>query len=58
MSASKQRPYRVTFHEQAQVYEVYAGNVSHGSMGFVEIERLVFGETPFPVHTQGGDRKK
>lgn len=30
---------------QGQIYEVYARNVSHGGMlGFVEIEKLVFGE--------------
>lgn len=40
-----QRLYRVTFLNQGQVYEVYARNVSHGGMvGFVEIEKLVFGE--------------
>jgi hypothetical protein len=42
---SIQRLYRVTFHNQGQVYEVYARKVSHGGMvGFVEIEKLVFGE--------------
>jgi hypothetical protein len=42
---SSQRLYRVTFLNQGQVYEIYARGVSHGSMmGFVEIEKLVFGE--------------
>lgn len=42
---SKQRLYRVSFQNQGQVYEVYAREVSHGSMlGFVEIGKLVFGE--------------
>lgn len=42
---STQRLYRVSFQNQGQVYEIYARNVSHGSlMGFVEIEKLVFGE--------------
>ncbi|MDB5985238.1 MAG: hypothetical protein JWR16_291 [Nevskia sp.] len=42
---SSQRLYRVTFQNQGQVYEIYARNVSHGSiMGFVEVEKLVFGE--------------
>ena len=37
--------YRITFVNQGQVYEVYARQVSHGAMmGFVEIEKLVFGE--------------
>ncbi|MDE0855638.1 MAG: DUF1820 family protein [Nevskia sp.] len=43
--SSTQRLYRVTFLNQGQVYEVYARKVSHGGMlGFVEIEKLVFGE--------------
>lgn len=42
---SSQRLYRVTFLNQGQVYEIYARAVSHGGMmGFVEIEKLVFGE--------------
>jgi hypothetical protein len=42
---SSQRLYRVTFHNQGQVYEIYARGVSHGSLlGFVEVEKLVFGE--------------
>jgi len=42
---SSQRLYRVTFQNQGQLYEIYARNVSHGAMmGFVEIEKLVFGE--------------
>ncbi|HWU67916.1 MAG TPA: DUF1820 family protein [Stenotrophobium sp.] len=42
---SKQRLYRISFTSQGQVYEVYARNVSHGGMmGFVEVEKLVFGE--------------
>ena len=37
--------YRVTFMNQGQVYEVYARGVGHGSLfGFVEVEKLVFGE--------------
>ncbi len=37
--------YRISFHNQNQVYEVYARLVSHGGMpGFVEVEKLVFGE--------------
>ena len=41
----KPRLYRVSFTSQGQVYEVYARQVSHGSLlGFVEVETLVFGE--------------
>ena len=45
MPPTKLRLYRITFHNQSQVYEVYAREVSHASMpGFVEIGKLVFGE--------------
>lgn len=37
--------YKVVFMSQGQVYEIYARNVSHGSLfGFIEVEKLVFGE--------------
>jgi hypothetical protein len=36
--------YKVLFVNQGKVYEIYARNVSHGSLfGFVEVEKLVFG---------------
>src|SRR5690606_30474825 len=36
--------YKVIFVNQGKVYEVYARQVSHGSLfGFVEVEKLVFG---------------
>ena len=37
--------YKVVFASQGQVYEIYAQNVGHGELfGFVEVEKLVFGE--------------
>lgn len=37
--------YKVVFHAQGKVYEIYARKVGHGSLfGFVEVEDLVFGE--------------
>lgn len=43
--SSKSRLFRVSFHNQGKVYEIYARGVSHGGMpGFVEVEKLVFGE--------------
>jgi len=37
--------YKVVFMSQGQVYEIYARNVSHGDLfGFIEVEKLVFGE--------------
>lgn len=42
--------YRVSFHNQGKVYEIYARGVSHGGMpGFVEVEKLVFGEKSMVV---------
>ena len=41
----KETLFRVVFMSQGQVYEIYARNVGHGAMfGFVEVEKLVFGE--------------
>ena len=37
--------YKVIFMSQGQVYEIYARSVTHGGLfGFVEVEKLVFGE--------------
>jgi hypothetical protein len=37
--------YKVIFMSQGQVYEIYARSVRHGELfGFVEVEKLVFGE--------------
>ncbi len=42
---SKKSTYRVTFHNQGKVYEIYARNVHQsGLFGFIEIEELLFGE--------------
>ena len=57
MSSSKL--YRVSFHNQNQIYEVYARQVSHGGMpGFVEIEKLVFGERTTVVVDPSEERLK
>ncbi len=41
----KKRVYRVVFHNQGKVYELYARQVGHGDMyGFVEIGEIIFGE--------------
>ena len=40
------RVYKVVFHNQGKVYELYAKAVHQGELyGFVEIEELLFGET-------------
>ena len=37
--------YKVIFHNQGEVYEIYARSVSQGGLfGFVEVEEIVFGE--------------
>ena len=37
--------YKIMFHNQGKVYEIYAKNVHHSAMfGFIEIEKLLFGE--------------
>ena len=42
---TKKRIYRVVFHNQGKLYELYAQHVSHGEMyGFVEIGDIIFGE--------------
>ena len=43
--SKKKHTYRVTFHNQGKVYEVYAREVHQsGLFGFIEIEDLLFGE--------------
>ena len=42
---AKKNTYRITFHSQGKVYEIYARNVHQsGLFGFIEVEKLVFGE--------------
>ncbi len=42
---SENQIYKVIFHNQGKVYEIYAQNVDHGIMfGFIEVEELIFGE--------------
>jgi hypothetical protein len=39
------RRYKVIFHNQSQVYEIYATAVRQGALlGFIEVEELCFGE--------------
>lgn len=43
--STDRRIYRVIFQNQGKVFEIFARQVSHGSLfGFVEVEELVFGE--------------
>jgi hypothetical protein len=37
--------YKVVFHAQGRIYEIFAKKVGHGGLfGFVEVEDLIFGE--------------
>jgi len=43
--AKKKHTYRIVFHNQGKLYELYARHVSHGDMyGFVEVGDIIFGE--------------
>ena len=43
--AKKRRKYRIVFHNQGKIYELYAEHVGMGEMfGFVEIGDIIFGE--------------
>lgn len=42
---AKKPIYRIIFHNQDKIYEVYAHDVHQGSLfGFIEIEQFMFGE--------------
>ena len=42
---AKKHTYRIVFHNQGKLYELYARHVSHGEMyGFVEVGDIIFGE--------------
>ena len=41
----RQSTYRVTFHNQGKIYEIYARQVAQGNLlGFIEVETIIFGE--------------
>jgi hypothetical protein len=51
--------YKVIFVNQGKVWEIYARSVNHASMlGFVEVERLVFGERSSVVVDPAEERIK
>jgi hypothetical protein len=53
------RIYKVLFHNQGEIFEVYAEGVSHGNMfGFVEVEGLLFGERSQVVVDPSEERLK
>lgn len=51
--------YKISFVNQGKVYEIYARNVTQGTLfGFVEVERLVFGERSSVVLDPAEERIK
>jgi hypothetical protein len=51
--------YKILFMSQGKVYEIYARSVSQGGLfGFVEVEKLVFGERSKVVVDPGEERIK
>ncbi len=51
--------YKVIFHSQGQVYEIYARAISQGGLfGFIEVEELIFGEKTQVVVDPSEERLK
>jgi hypothetical protein len=51
--------YRISFVSQGKVYEIYARSVAQGALfGFIEVEKLVFGERTTVVVDPGEERIK
>jgi hypothetical protein len=51
--------YRITFRHQDQIWEVYARAISHGGLlGFIEVEKLVFGERSSIIADPGEEKLK
>ncbi|MCC5811060.1 MAG: DUF1820 family protein [Ectothiorhodospiraceae bacterium] len=56
---AKKRIYKIIFVNQGQVFEIYAESVAQGGlMGFVEIEKLSFGERTQVVVDPSEERLK
>ncbi|GMU76868.1 MAG: hypothetical protein AMXMBFR45_23590 [Gammaproteobacteria bacterium] len=56
---SARRLYRISFVNQGKVYEIYARSVTQGGLfGFIEVEKLVFGERSTVVLDPAEERIK
>ena len=56
---SARRLYRISFVNQGKVYEIYARSVAQGTLfGFIEVEKLVFGERSTVVVDPSEERIK
>ncbi len=56
---SARRLYKISFISQGKVYEIYARSVTQGTLfGFIEVEKLVFGERSTVVVDPAEERIK
>ena len=59
MSETPERLYKVVFHNQGMVYEIFAKEVGQGGLfGFIEVQHLVFGAKTTVVIDPTEDRLK
>ena len=57
MSNNQEHIYKVLFHNQGQIYEVYAHSIYQSDLyGFIEIEDYIFGERTQMVIDPGEDK--
>ena len=57
MSDDQQHIYKVLFHSQGQIYEVYAHNIYQSELyGFIEVEDYIFGKKTQMVIDPGEDK--
>ncbi len=57
MTDTQQHIYKVVFHNQGQIYEVYAHNIYQSDLyGFIEVEDYIFGTKSQLVVDPGEDR--
>ena len=57
MSDTQEHIYKVLFHNQGQIYEVYAHSIYQSDLyGFIEIEDYIFGERTKVVIDPGEDK--
>lgn len=56
---ARKRLYRIQFHNQGKVFQIYARRVGQGSLyGFIEVSNLVFGESSSLVIDPSEERLK
>ncbi len=59
MATKKKHIYKVLFHNDGRIYEIYAQSISQGGLfGFVEVEGLLFGERSTVVVDPAEERLK